>query len=83
MAIDERTQMLKGSETATLVQERLGVSRSTYFERYRLLLRTYAISPKTHVRRPNGRRAAARPATFRFRRDEVEAMLDYLAANAG
>jgi hypothetical protein len=82
LPIDERAEMLKGCEAADLVQQRLGISRSTYYERYRALLRPYALMPRTYEYRGGGRSLFHARATVRFRRDEIEAMLGFLTAQA-
>jgi hypothetical protein len=73
---------MKGSEVAALLRERLGVSRSTYYERFRQLLRTYAVSPRLVFRMQDGSLDSCGRATLRFRWDGVEAMLDFLGSHA-
>lgn len=70
--------LLKGSEAASLVQSRLGVSRSVYYERFRGLLRGYHVLPPQVKWYTDGSAVAMGPATLRFRRDEVEAMLAFI-----
>lgn len=74
--------MLRGSAAAALVQARLGVSRSTYYERYRPLLRAYHLSPSEVEWLPGGGAVIWRGATQRFSREEVEALLRFLLAAA-
>ncbi len=82
ISTDERTEMMKGSEAEDLVRERLGISRSTYYERFRPLLKRYPMNPMMFFRLADGQFGSSRSATFRFRRDEVEALLDFLTAQA-
>ena len=75
-------EMLKGSEVAALFKERIGVSRATYYGRYRVLLRSCHITPVRAEFLENGGAVLHPGATMRFRREEVEALLSFLVADA-
>ncbi|MEM1057282.1 MAG: hypothetical protein AAGI52_17320 [Bacteroidota bacterium] len=72
-------ETLTGKETERLVQATLSISRSSYYERIRPLLRAHHLSESHWCRFTDGSYGRARPQGIkRWRRDEVEAMLRFL-----
>ncbi|MEM1055736.1 MAG: hypothetical protein AAGI52_09415 [Bacteroidota bacterium] len=78
-ATPEERVVLTGKDVEALFQERLGVSRSLYYGRFRPLLKTYLLSAATWALYTDGYYYETRPNSGkRWRRDEVEALLRYL-----
>lgn len=75
------THLLRGAEVEALFAERLGVSRSEYYKRYRPLLRTHHLGEMlgaSHVRR---RRSGLGPRVSgkRWLQEEVEGLIRYIS----
>lgn len=70
--------VLKGKEVAALAKNRLGVSRSLYYERLRPLLKAHYLMEHHWLKWDNGEVDLLPASAKRFRRDEVEALFRFI-----
>ncbi len=82
--VDDENPMMTATEVAARFRERLGVSRSAFYRRFRRLLRAVELDGGEITRYTDGLYYwTETPGVKRFRRVEVEALMAYLESGGG